>query len=96
MKNSLAALLAMHLGLLPIVSYAIDESTARKIAEKAAGCDHAKICETRARIENNQWHLIISTIYGYRENGEPIFKPGGWVGFTISQDGMVLNRQPGR
>ena len=96
MNRFFATLVALCLTALPIAGWAIDESAVIKIAEEAAGCDSGKSCETRARLEKGQWILIVSTIYGRRENGEPIFKPGGWVGFTIDQEGKIVNRTPGR
>ena len=89
-------LIASVLCLIPMTGWAIDEGAARKIAEEAAGCGAEKSCETRARLEHDEWILIVSTIYGYRETGEPIFKPGGWIGFTIDQDGKIVDRMPGR
>lgn len=88
--------LALYLAMvLPSVSWAIDEAAARKIAEDAAGCSSTQPCQTRARFDNGQWVLVVWFIYGYRDNGEPIFTPGGWVGFTINQEGLIVDRIPG-
>lgn len=96
MNRFLVALPPLCLAMMPMASWAIDELAARKISEDAAGCAAVKPCETRARFENGQWVLNVSTIYGYRENGEPFFKPGGWVGFTINNNGKIVHRMPGR
>jgi len=75
--------------------YAIDEAGAKAIAEKAAGCNKDTPCETKANPDKNQWIVSVSFIYGYQKNGSPIFKPGGWIGFTISQDGKIVNKYEG-
>jgi hypothetical protein len=85
----------IFLGLLNANCYALDEVGAKAIAEKAAGCNKETPCETKAHIENNQWIVSVSFIYGYQKDGSPIFKPGGWTGFTISQDGKIINRLEG-
>jgi hypothetical protein len=75
--------------------YAIDAAGAKAIAEKAAGCNKEIPCETKAHLDKNQWIVSVSYIYGYQKDGSPIFKPGGWTGFTISQDGKIEHRFEG-
>jgi hypothetical protein len=86
---------ALLLTMLPICSWAIDEMAAREIAEKEAGCGSAQSCQTRARLDKDRWVMVVWFIYGYRENGEPILKPGGWVGITVNQDGKITEKLPG-
>jgi len=38
--------------------------------------------------------MVVSYIYGYRENGEPIFTRGDWVEFTVSKDGKMKDNVP--
>ena len=97
MQRIVKFILIICLGILPMMSWAIDEVKAKQIAEQAAGCGPDKICDTRARmLEDERWTVIVWFVYGYRDNGEPIFVPGGWVGFTISKDGKIVDKTPGR
>ncbi|MEW6329986.1 MAG: hypothetical protein AB1560_00860 [Pseudomonadota bacterium] len=88
-------LIVLLLTMLPIRSWAIDEMAAREIAEKEAGCSSAQPCQTRARLDKDRWVMVVWFIHGYRENGEPVLKPGGWVGITVSQDGKITEKVPG-
>ena len=97
MRRPLSTLLAAFLcSAIATESWAIEEATAKSIAENAAGCNESKKCQTSASIQEGKWELMVWFVYGYRENGEPILKPGGWVGFTISQAGVVLERTVGK
>ena len=78
-----------------VSSWAIEKPEAISIAEKAAGCNEQKPCLTRARLLKGNWSIIVSFIYGRRDNGEPIMVPGGWVGYTIYQDGKIIDKMPG-
>lgn len=95
MNKHIIRLILFCLTALSFSVWAIDESAVIKIAEQAAGCGVEKSCETRASTQGGQWIVIVSTIYGHRENGEPIFKPGGWVGFTLDQEGNIVGTMPG-
>lgn len=93
--NSMTRLLiALLLNTWPTVSWAIDETAARTIAEQAAGCSATQPCQTRARFEEGKWVIVVWLIYGYRGNGEPILKPGGWIRYTIDQDGKIEDPMP--
>jgi hypothetical protein len=83
------------LALLPIAGWAIDATTAREIAERAAGCGPIVPCETRVRFDNDKWVTVVSIIHGYRDNGKPIMKPGSWIGITIDQQGKIVDKLPG-
>lgn len=87
--------IVLLLSVAPSMGWAIDEPTARKIAEEAAGCGPKQPCQTRARFEKGNWLLVVWFVYGFRENKEPILKPGGWVGITVNQDGKVVEKVPG-
>lgn len=39
--------------------------------------------------------IVVWFTDGYRDNGEPILKPGSWIGFTLNQDGKILETTPG-
>lgn len=85
----------LFLTMLSAPAWGIDEAAARHIAEQAAGCDPERICETRASLVGEQWIVIVSTVYGHRKNGEAIFKPGAWVGYTLDQKGNIVSTMPG-
>lgn len=83
------------LTLLPAHADMIDQLEAIKIAESDAGCDRSKICQFDASSLEKGWYIIVRTVYGYRENGDPVLKPE-WVGYLISSEGELLDKKPGR
>ena len=96
MKRLLGSILAIGLVLISTPAFSISETEAILLAKELSGCGEVKKCQIRAQLKNDQWIMIVSTIYGYRQNGKPVFKPGGWVGFTLSQEGKLLHKMPGR
>lgn len=92
MKRVFAGLL---LAALPLCSWAIDEAEAMRIAENAAGCGPNRPCQSRTYLKDGRWITVVSFIYGVRDDGQPILKPGGWVGIAVDEDGKVVEKMPG-
>lgn len=93
MRRCLGAVL---MAALPLSGWAIDEAAAIRIAEQASGCGPSRPCQSRTYLKDGKWITVVSFIYGLRDSGEPIFKPGGWVGITVDEDGKVVDTAPGR
>lgn len=77
MRASIKTLLCAVLVLPAATGWAIEKPEAISIAEQAAGCSKQQVCQSRARPLKGNWSVVVSYIYGYRDNGEPVFVPGG-------------------
>lgn len=66
-----------------------------KIALHEAGCSSSADCDVQARFENGKWVCLVSFVVGRTPKGEPQFKPGQWLGLTITPEGKVVGRVPG-
>jgi hypothetical protein len=73
----------------------ISRADAVAIALREAGCRKATDCDVRGGLKDGKWVFVVWFVMGRNTDGSPQFVPGGWVGLTLSAQGVVVDRMPG-
>jgi hypothetical protein len=98
MRHSLATLLlALSVGVChsQTASAVITKEEATRLALAAAGCKNPANCIARGYFKNDQWIFSITFVESRDASGNPLIRPGGWMGITLDAKGNVVEKMPG-
>ena len=76
-------------------SPAITKEAATRIALATAGCKKTDDCIAKGRFDHGKWIFSVTYVSGRDAKGEPLIKPGGWMGVTLDSQGHVIDTMPG-
>jgi hypothetical protein len=73
----------------------ISKAEATRVALAAAGCKKPQDCIANGRKDKANWVFVITYVAGHDAAGEPLTKPGGWMGVTVDPNGHVIDKMQG-